>query len=223
MAVQALKPADKLQFDFSRVDRLGILKDVLAAVVEKRQTAMQNRWKYTKRNGDVVILRDVFEKIIAWVNKFMEVGDVAVQYDPTHASLPWAAIRGLLQITVNDSQTFGAMAQGVEFVSNLITRYAIIEHLYLQRPSAAGHQLIQAIIKLYAAVLKYLLKARRFYDQNFASEYFHYPLPLKTILNFSRAHGFEHRPNCRDSCRRIPEQNIGVANKRRCLRPTCRR
>lgn len=172
MAVQALSSAEKQQFDFSRVDRSVILNDVLADVMAKRQTAMEKRWKYTKRNGDIIILRDVFEKIIVWVNKFKEVGDVIVQYDPTHASLPWVAIRILLQIMVNDSQTFGAMAQGVEYISNLIARYAIVEQLYLQKASAAKHQLTQAVTKLYAAVLKYLSKARRFYDRNLAGERF---------------------------------------------------
>jgi hypothetical protein len=223
MAVQALSPADKLQFEFSRVDRSVILNDVLAVVIAKKQTAMEKRWKYTKRNGDVIILRDVFEKIIVWVNKFKEAGDVAVQYDPTHASLPWVAIRVLLQITVNDSQTFGAMAQGVEFISNLIARYAIVEHLYLQKPSAAKHQLTQAITKLYVGVLKYLLKSRRFYDRSLAGERLLTSFLFKTLLKFSRAHGIEYCPNCRDSCRRIPQQNIGVANRGRCLRPTCRR
>jgi hypothetical protein len=41
------------------------------------------------------------EKIIAWVIKFKEVGDLAVQYDPIHAALPWAGVRFFLQ--VNDS------------------------------------------------------------------------------------------------------------------------
>ena len=166
----------KLHFDFSRTDRLAILKDVLAAVEAKKQTCMKKRWKYTNRNGDDVILRDIFEKMVRWVNKFKQVGDLAMQYDPTHASLPWAGIRLLLQVVVNDIQTFGAMAEGVEFVSNLITRYGIIEQLYLQRLSATKDQLSEAIIKLYAAVLKYLSKAIHFYGRNSAGESF--PIPM---------------------------------------------
>jgi hypothetical protein len=59
---------------------------------------MQKRWKYTKRNGEVVILRDVFEDIMKWVSKFKAVGDMAVQYGPAHAALPWAGVRLLLQL-----------------------------------------------------------------------------------------------------------------------------
>jgi hypothetical protein len=165
-----LSDEDKLKFDFSRTNRLVILKDVLAAVEAKKQRCMEKRWKYTKHNRDVVILRDVFEKMAGWVNKFKEVGDLAVQYDTAHAALPWAGVRLLLQVAVNDTETFGAMAEGVEFVSNLITRYMIVEQLYLQKFSTAKDQLIQAITKLYAAVLKYLSNANRFYGRNSAGE-----------------------------------------------------
>lgn len=68
------------------------------AVEEKKQICLRRRWKYKNSKGQDVILRDVFEKIIVWVNKFKEVGDVGVQYDPVHASLPWAAIRAILQV-----------------------------------------------------------------------------------------------------------------------------
>ena len=163
-----LKNDDKLQIDFNRKDWLAILKDVLDATEGKKKRCIEKCWKYKRHNGDVVILRDVFEKMVGWVNKFKEVGDNAMQYDPAHAALPWAGIRLLLQIVVNDAQTFGAMAEGVEFISNLITRYAIVEQLYLQRVSIAKDQLIKAITKLYAAVLKYLSKANRYYGQNSA-------------------------------------------------------
>ena len=69
-------------------------------------------------------------------------------------------------MTVNDSQTFGAMAEGVELVSNLITRYTIVERLYLQKPSSAKDQLTQAILRLYSAVLIYLSKAKSYYQRN---------------------------------------------------------
>lgn len=149
---------------------MAILNDVLVAVEAKKQRCMDKRWKYTKHNGDVVILRDVFEKMAGWVNKFKEVGDMAVQYDTAHAALPWAGIRLLLQVAINDTETFGAMAEGVEFVSNLITRYTIIEQLYLQNLSTAKDQLMKAITKLYAAVLKYLSKADHFYRRTSAGE-----------------------------------------------------
>jgi hypothetical protein len=63
------------------------------------------------------------------------------------------------------------MLEGMELVSNLITRYAIIEDLYLQTTSAAKDRLTQPLVKLYAAILKYLSKARRYYDRNTAGAF----------------------------------------------------
>jgi hypothetical protein len=54
-------------------------------------------------------------------------------------------------------------------ISNLISRYAIIEDLYLRESSEAGDLLEEAITKLYAAVLVYLAEAKRYYEQNTAS------------------------------------------------------
>ena len=97
-AVQALKEKDKQNVDFQRDDRRAILVDVLGVVQKRKQTCIERRLKYKRSNGDSVHLYDVLGKIAKWVNKFKEVGDVAMQYDPGHAALPWAAIRFLLQV-----------------------------------------------------------------------------------------------------------------------------
>lgn len=64
----------------------------------EREGQAKFRLKYKRSNGDSVHLYDVFEKIVKWVEKIKEVGDVAEQYDPGHAALAWAAIRFLLQV-----------------------------------------------------------------------------------------------------------------------------
>ena len=97
-AVKALKEKDKQNVDLQRADKRAILVDVLGEVQKKKQACINRRLKYTRSNGDSVHLYDLFEKIVKWVNKFKEVGDAAVQYDPGHAALPWAAIRFLLQV-----------------------------------------------------------------------------------------------------------------------------
>jgi hypothetical protein len=35
---------------------------------------------------------------IQWVEKFKQIGDIAVHSDQAHATLPWAGIRFLLQV-----------------------------------------------------------------------------------------------------------------------------
>ena len=58
------------------------------------------------------------------------------------------------------------MAEGLEHVLNLITRYAIFENLYLHVDSAIEDQLADAIVRLYTAILTYLSKASRYYHLN---------------------------------------------------------
>ena len=65
------------------------------------------------------------------------------------------------------------MVEGIEHVSNLITRYTIFESLYLRTSAtaAADDQLRQSLVKLYSAVLEYLAKAARYYNRNTASAF----------------------------------------------------
>ena len=97
-AVEALRDKHKHDVDFQRTDKNAILADVLEEVKKKKQACIERRLKYKRKNGDVIILYDVYEKMVKWVMKFKEIGDVATQYDPGHAALPWAAIRFLLQV-----------------------------------------------------------------------------------------------------------------------------
>jgi hypothetical protein len=70
---------------------------LIAMVEKKREECEEKRWKFNI-NGRQIILRDVAEKVIVWINKFKEIGDVAVNFDPIHAALPWAGVRFLLQV-----------------------------------------------------------------------------------------------------------------------------
>ncbi|KAL8800925.1 MAG: hypothetical protein Q9223_007165 [Gallowayella weberi] len=165
-AVNSLNDEDKQAIDFLRADKPTILADVLNAAEQKKELCMQKRWKYTKKNGDIVIIRDLFDKMIRWVHKFKEIGDIAVQYDPSHASLPWAGIRFFLQLSSNDVQIFGAMAEGLETVTSHIASCQLYEQLYLSRPSSAQTSLESLLLRLYSAILMYLAKARRYYDKS---------------------------------------------------------
>jgi hypothetical protein len=168
-AIITLSQEDRIELNVDRVEKLDVLDDLLSAALEKLSLCKAKQWKYKKGHREINI-RDQLEKIIVWVNKFKEVGDIAMQYDPSHAALPWAGVRFLLQTTINDSQIFGAMVDGVECVSELITRYAILEKIYLKRDytALAKDQLSQSIIKLYAGMLRYLSKAKQYFYQNAA-------------------------------------------------------
>ena len=170
IAVGKVADDDKAQLDIYRTEKIAVLDDVLSLVRAKQRTCLQKRWKFKKGSGESLVVRDLLDKIIVWVDKFIKVGDVAAQYDPTHAALPWAAVRFLFQITLNDAQTFGAIAEVVETASRFISRYAIFEAVYLQAsshtPSEAQKRLAEALVSLYSAILTWLVKTGRYYEQS---------------------------------------------------------
>ena len=61
---------------------------------------------------------------------------------------------------------FGNVAEGIEFVAGLITRYAVVEKLYLHQQSDSTPRLHEAVSKLYANVLIYLSKVKAYYMGN---------------------------------------------------------
>lgn len=98
-ALKTLNQEDLQQIDFQMLDKRALLGEILRAVDDKKRLCQDRGWKLRKRNGDVVALRSVFEKMVDWVVKFKDFGDLATQYDPVHAALPWAAVRFFLQVS----------------------------------------------------------------------------------------------------------------------------
>ncbi|KAF4418418.1 ankyrin 1 [Fusarium acutatum] len=128
-------------------------RDILAAALEaaenRKATSLRKRWNFKRSNGEVVIIRDVLEKIAKWIDSFKAVGDAAVQFDASNASLPWAAVRLLLQVTVNDVQQYGTMVQDLEVISRIIARYKKFENLYLGRDQPAEAALETALTSIF--------------------------------------------------------------------------
>ena len=87
----------KSKLDFKNSTKRDILEKTLKTAEEKRQICLRRRWKF-KNNGREFVVRDVLEKIIKWLDQFKTIGDLAVQYDPAHAALPWAGVRFILQV-----------------------------------------------------------------------------------------------------------------------------
>lgn len=98
LALEKLSSEDKVTISRIKSDsKLEILRHVHAAAVKKRTDCEDKRWKF-ELNGRQIILRDVADKIIVWIDKFKQIGDIAVSFDPVHAALPWAGIRFLLEV-----------------------------------------------------------------------------------------------------------------------------
>jgi len=75
-----------------------MLETLMQIALEKRRACESKRW--TLKFGEhVVVLSQVADKVIAWLDKFKQIGDIAVNVEPLHAGVPWAGVRLLLQVS----------------------------------------------------------------------------------------------------------------------------
>jgi hypothetical protein len=113
-ALEKLPEDDKRQFlPLAESDHRDYLDTLLDLTTASRDLFQEKKWKFTFAGKDIVV-RDKADKILAWVDKFKVIVDTAVQYDPGHAALPWAAVRFLLQVG------FAGTMQGLKISDNFI-------------------------------------------------------------------------------------------------------
>ncbi|KAL9138124.1 MAG: hypothetical protein Q9175_000641 [Cornicularia normoerica] len=139
-ALEDLTESDRQQLAFyDGQDRLGVLSDLQMLTESAKERCIKKRWRFNRRsrNGETIVLRDVFNKMVVWINMFKQNGDTVVQYDPGHAALPWAGVCFILQIAVGGIGKFDFVVKGAESIARMIGRYAIYEDIYLRHTSKA--------------------------------------------------------------------------------------
>lgn len=144
------------------VQRVGVLEEISTAVTKRLDAHHDQSLKFKKPGGEEVVVRHVLERYIKWLDCFKAVGDSAVQYDPVHAALPWAAVRFVLQSAVNTIEVFNALIANLERISHMIRRHALSEVLYRQNTKPVGQELRDSLKILYTSILKYLAEAIRY-------------------------------------------------------------
>ena len=70
------------------------------------------------------------------------------------------------QAAVSDINSYGAMLEAMEAVTEITSRYVIIESIYLQTGLDFDSKLEDAIVFLYVAILEYICKAYLYFSHN---------------------------------------------------------
>jgi len=78
-------------------DKLQTLQDILQTAVQAKETTMAKRMNL-KWGDKEINMQETADRLVGWISKFKEIGDIAVQYDPVHAALPWAGVRFILLV-----------------------------------------------------------------------------------------------------------------------------
>ena len=165
------KTLEDIGFRADSQETASTVKSMMDEILKKKG----KQWKVEFR-GEEVVLQEVGTKILHWVDRFKQIGDIIVQYDPAHAALPWAGFRVLLQVSLNrriylnclnnvlqmclsKQENMDEILVGLEKTACLIDRCTVYEVLYTNGESAAPRNLEKSIIRLYTAILKFLAKA----------------------------------------------------------------
>ena len=100
-AFDALSDDDKQDLKTAETETVPRPQEIVQAVEIKRQECAKKQWVvFTNKAGEKVLFRDILGKVVKWVERFQQVGDTAVQYDPGHAALPWMVVRALLNVSL---------------------------------------------------------------------------------------------------------------------------
>ncbi|KAK2468826.1 hypothetical protein H9L39_19588 [Fusarium oxysporum f. sp. albedinis] len=194
-AVERLDQDLRARIDFDQ-EKIEAVSAVLELTDKAQRECDAKAWRLRRKNGATVSVRDILAKVVKWVNHFKAIGDIAVQYDPGHAALPWAGVRFLLQviwfpspkvvaadtsqIVVGDFQTYNFVLESIENLAELLCRHACMEELLLQfsktpkngsSASNPAQELRQALVQLYTRVLIYLAYARAYFQQSTAKRF----------------------------------------------------
>ena len=73
---------------------------------------------------------------------------------------------------ISENQIYSSTVGGIELVSRLITQYATVEMLYLKGSGKIETQLTKALVRLYASILIFLARAKKFFSRRTAGKHF---------------------------------------------------
>ena len=160
--------------------------DELINAVRSKQAELEKlSWaSHYKLGNKTYNIKKIMENVIIWIDRFKSIGDIIVQYDPTHIALPWAGVRFLLQVgdvstvtnatvfliilqvVVEDKANMTAIALVLERATNVIAMCSIYIELYLGQISTGTELLKNAIVELYAEILRTLVHSIDYFYQS---------------------------------------------------------
>jgi hypothetical protein len=98
IAITKLNENERSQVDSDRLSPCTV-QSVLEEADKARAERDENKWRYTQKDGEVVFLRDRFDRIIEGFTKYADSISIAIQHQPEATGLVWSAARVLIQVS----------------------------------------------------------------------------------------------------------------------------
>ncbi|PVF92909.1 hypothetical protein CPB86DRAFT_877537 [Serendipita vermifera] len=173
IALEKLNGDERLQVDSDVISSCSVYS-VLDAANKARAERDENRWQYTKKNGEVVILREKFDKIVEGFAKYAGFLSSTTQHQqPDATSLVWVAARSLIEIYLNHKEsveliegalkTIAVSMANCEFYASIFKDTLNKQFDHSETSDAWEKQLERALPEFYAAILVFSIKVKRYF------------------------------------------------------------
>ncbi|KAF4485947.1 Ankyrin-1 [Colletotrichum fructicola Nara gc5] len=162
-AIKTLGDDLKSTIDPAQLSKRAVVEDVLAATAKAKKSCDEKSSYISTPKGKKIPVRHILNKVDKWASNFKQLGDACVQFDPIHAALPWAGVCFILKIAAGDLHAYARVLEGIAYIAECICHNALIETGLTSVPTASAEELRRALVKLYASILTYLVKAGQYY------------------------------------------------------------
>ncbi|KAI1740272.1 hypothetical protein F4680DRAFT_448032 [Xylaria scruposa] len=160
--LQKLAASDVETFRGGVIEGTSIIKHLESLAKAKRNHIAKRKstWDFNML-GQQWSLIELAGKIVKWLDRFKEVGDVISSFDPQHVALPWAAIRFLLQAVTAGQEQSGLLCIAIDRVLHLLFRCEIYARLYFNESPGAKlppsvDMLVSSMTTLFTDILLFL-------------------------------------------------------------------
>ena len=92
------KALEKLGFSDREPGPMGSNIQELVGTVREKQQACEDKFLKTTIAGKEIVFREYTTEIVGWLEK---AGNIAIQFAPPQASLPWDLVKNLMKVSVN--------------------------------------------------------------------------------------------------------------------------
>ncbi|RDK37585.1 ankyrin [Aspergillus phoenicis ATCC 13157] len=151
------------------------IDDLIGVVNTKQEECEKKFWKVTF-GGEEIVLHDYTTSIIDWLST---AGDIAVQFAPPQAAIPWSVIKSAMQIPVIEGEQMAALLAATEKIIRVLSRGQVYETVYLMNKPAMDdltRNLQSALTRIYSTCLDVLADSGTLFSKSTASR------TLKAIL-----------------------------------------
>ncbi|GAT25506.1 hypothetical protein RIB2604_02000830 [Aspergillus luchuensis] len=134
------------------------IENVIQITEEKYREYKEGGLKIRKRNGGHINVRDAAKNIILHALQAQDFVSKLVSYDVTShgsASIAWSVVSLGLTMIKNDIERRDDIFHAAEYLTGILSYYAILENHYRDRKVESDRGLEDALVEVYTAILQY--------------------------------------------------------------------